>query len=641
MKSIRRLYFYLVAFISIEVVLWGLILLLRSILDNKISGGADDLAQALALILVGVPIFLIHWLWTQRASAREEEEKTATLRAVFLYGILLATLIPIVQNLLAFINRSFIGAARIEYYRAFVGGTQTLPDNFIAIAMNLIVAAYFWNVLREEWTTLPDPQTGAGNENFSEVRRLYRYIWTLYGLLMTVIGAQQILRFIFYIPGNVLGELGRETLVNGIALVAVGTPVWIYAWRIIQDSLSDSAEMGSMLRLGILYILALGGVITVITVSFNIVNEILLIVLGQTSSFADFVDNIGGSLSIGIPLGAIWAYYGHWLDRHIQAVGREVQQAGMKRLYNYILAFIGLIVAFVGVGTLFSFLIDMVLSRGYVFGDSDRSTLASALSSLIVGLPLWLMNWRPMQADALLQGVSSSGSERGDHARRSIIRKTYLYLALFAGVIGGMVTAVGLVNLLLKALLTGYTGSGFTDDLFNMIQLLFLFGVVLVYHFNVLRADGASLSDALTEKQSAFGVLIVDSGDGFADSVKAALVKADAKVQVTATTPDEKPDGEFKAIIISGDLAVDAPAWIKSFAGNRIVVQNEAENLVWADDAAQAAASVQMLAEGQEIQKKKGTRSAWTYVVYVFAALFAFQLLFLLLIFGIEMIGGF
>ena len=31
MKSIRRLYFYLVAFISIEVVLWGLVGLLRSI----------------------------------------------------------------------------------------------------------------------------------------------------------------------------------------------------------------------------------------------------------------------------------------------------------------------------------------------------------------------------------------------------------------------------------------------------------------------------------------------------------------------------------------------------------------------------------------------------------------------------------
>ncbi len=56
MKSIRRLYFYLVAFISIEVVLWGLVSLLRSIVDRSISGGVDALAQALALILVGVPI---------------------------------------------------------------------------------------------------------------------------------------------------------------------------------------------------------------------------------------------------------------------------------------------------------------------------------------------------------------------------------------------------------------------------------------------------------------------------------------------------------------------------------------------------------------------------------------------------------
>ena len=114
-----------------------------------------------------------------------------------------------------------------------------------------------------------------------------------------------------------------------------------------------------------------------------------------------------------------------------------------------------------------------------------------------------------------------------------------------------------------------------------------------------------------------------------------------AKVQVTVTTPNEKPEGDFKAIIVSGDVAVDAPAWIKSFDGNRIVVQNEANNLVWADDAAQAATSVQMLAEGQEVQKKKGTRSAWIYVVYVFAALFALELLFFLLIFSIDMLGGF
>jgi len=630
MKSIRRLYFYLVAFISIEVVVWGLVGLIRSMVGKTVSGGADALAQALALILVGVPIFLFHWLWVQRVSAHEEEEKEATLRAVFLYAILIGTLIPVVQNLLSFIDRTLVQSTGLGVARAFSAfREQTLADNLIAIVMNLIVAAYFWNILRIEWTTLRD------KENFSEVRRLYRYIWMLYGLLMTVFGAQQVLRFLIYIPGDILGELGREIVVNGTALLLIGTPVWVYSWRVIQDSLTDPVEMGSNLRLGILYILALGGVITVVTVSFNVVSDVLIALLGHESTFREFLTNIGGPLSIGIPLGIVWAYYSHWLNRHIEAIGDMVRQAGMKRLYNYILAFIGLVVSFVGVTTLLSFIIDMSTSKSFLMGDANRSSLASAISSLIVGLPLWLMTWRPMQDEALAQ------NEVGDHARRSVLRKTYLYLTLFASVIGGMATAVGLVYQLIRVILTGDTGSDFVSQLLNLLQLLFLFVVVLIYHLRILRADGASISDSLAEKQSMYSVLIVDSGNGFMESVTAALAKSEAKVQVTVTTPNETPQGDFGAIIVNGAVAVDAPAWMRSFKGNRIIVRTEAKDLVWADDAAQAALSARILAEGLEILAMKQTRSAWIYVVYVFAALFAIELLFFLLAFGISMVTGF
>jgi hypothetical protein len=91
------------------------------------------------------------------------------------------------------------------------------------------------------------------------------------------------------------------------------------------------------------------------------------------------------------------------------------------------------------------------------------------------------MMWRPMQSEALAQ------NEMGDHARRSVLRKTYLYLALFASVIGGMGTAVGLVYQLIRVVLTGDAGSDFVNNLLNTFQLLFLFVVVLLYHLNVLR----------------------------------------------------------------------------------------------------------------------------------------------------------
>ncbi|MBI4760916.1 MAG: DUF5671 domain-containing protein [Chloroflexota bacterium] len=630
MKTIRRLYFYVVAFISVEVVAWGLIGLLRSIVNKTVSGGAEALAQALALILVGVPIFLVHWLWAQKAAAGEEEEQEASLRAVYLYAILLATLIPVAQNVLSFIDRTLAQAAGLGAERAFSAFRyQTLADNLIAILMNLLLAAYFWNILRGEWTTLKN------RENFAEVRRLYRYLWTLYGLLMTIFGAQQVLRFLIYIPGDVLGQMGRETAVNGAALLIVGAPVWVYSWRVIQDSLTDPAEMGSTLRLGILYLLSLGGAITVITTASMLVNILVTRLLGADWSAQYFVQQLGGPISVGVPLGMVWMYHSHWLNRHIEAVGDKVRQAGMKRLYYYILAFIGLAVLFTGVATLLSFIIDMTTSPFFSMSDAGRSTLAVAISSIVVGLPLWLMTWRPMQAEALAQG------EMGDHARRSVLRKIYLYLALFAAILGGMASAVGLIYQLFRALLTGDVGSDFLNSLLNTFQVLFLFSVVFLYHLSTLRRDSASLADALAEKQSAFAALVVDAGDGAADAVRTALSKLGAKVQVTATTPDKKPDGEFQAVILSGSLAVNAPEWIRSFGGNRIIVQNEAQNLVWAEDAVQAAESLQRLAEGQEVQKKKTARSPWMVVVYVFAALFALQLLFILLAVGISLVTGF
>jgi len=392
--------------------------------------------------------------------------------------------------------------------------------------------------------------------------------------------------------------------------------------------------MGSTLRLGILYILALGGVITVITTAAMVVNSTITWLLGADWTVQNFVQQIGGPISIGVPLGLVWAYYGYWLNRHIEAVGDRVRRAGMKRLYNHILSFIGLVVAFVGVATLFAFIIDMITGSGILMGEAMRGTLATSIASLVVGLPLWLMMWRPMQAEALAQG------EMGDHARRSVLRKTYLYLVLFGSVIGGMATAVGLVYQLIKVILTGDTGSNFVNDILNFIQLLFLFSVVLVYHLNVLRRDGASTADSLADKQSGYSVLVVDSGNGFVESVNAALLKLGSKVQVTVTNLNGKPEGNFNAVLLNGSLAVDAPEWVRSFNGSRIVVQNEAKDVVWADDAVQAAQSVQQLAEGQEIHPQKMGRSPWRIVVYVFAALFMLQLLFMLLALGISLVMG-
>ena len=127
MRTIRRLYFYLVALISLELVLWGLIGLARSILVSLdiFQAGAAQLAQALALVLVGLPVFLFHWLMAERSTRQDMDERSSSVRAAFLYGVLLGSLIPVVQNIIALVNRpvlvGFSLSSRPRLCRGFPG----------------------------------------------------------------------------------------------------------------------------------------------------------------------------------------------------------------------------------------------------------------------------------------------------------------------------------------------------------------------------------------------------------------------------------------------------------------------------------------------------------------------------------------
>jgi len=637
MKTIRRLYFYAVAFISLEVILWGMISLVRSFFGNRIENGIETLAQALSLILVGVPIFLFHWIVAQRFSAKDDEEKTATVRAIFLYGILLATLIPVTQNLIAFFTRIFLSVVNLRTDQAFIGASQTWVDNLIAIPINLIIAAYFWNILRVEWRTLPE------TENFSDIRRLYRFVWVLYGLIMVIFGVQQTVSFIFSLPTKLLGDFGFESIINAIILLMVGTPIWFFSWRVLQNALSDSAEKESFLRLGILYLLSLGGVITALTAGGSLIYIILKSIFGDATTWQNFFTEIGAPISVGLPFGILWIYYGVQLNQQFTFDENLARRAGKKRIYFYILSLIGLTAAFFGTASLLSFVIDLLTGTAYLSGGGFGREIAGPLAALMVGVPVWLLTWLPMQVEAFNDG------DIGDHARRSIVRKSYLYFVIFLAVIGGMAAAVGLVFTLISQLLGGGSAN-FVNSVLDTLQILVLFAILLLYHFFALRRDTTTRAGVLEEKQEQFSVLVFDNGDGkFAEAVKATFKKSAPKVTISVANVNEQVADDLKAdaVILPGSLAMNTPknveAWIHSFSGNRFIVPDEAARLYWMNDFEQAAESARALAEGQELRPQSAAKStpAWTYVAYVFAGLFVCQLLAILLALGVSMVSGF
>ncbi|NCP88349.1 MAG: hypothetical protein CO094_03970 [Anaerolineae bacterium CG_4_9_14_3_um_filter_57_17] len=629
MQAIRRFYFYLVALISLEVVLWGVIRLARTLFNgNALFSSGETLAQALALILVGIPIFLIHWLWAQHAAARDAEEQSASLRALFLYAALLGTLVPVIQNTLALLNRLLLQASQISRDLALLGGGQTLSDNLLAIVFNLLAAAYFWNILRGAWKTL------AERENFSNVRRLYRHLWLAYSLFMLVFGAQKILYFALLQFSPVLGLTGNDILLNGLALTLVGAPLWAYTWQTCQRALNDPFEQASGLRMGVLYVLALSGVGATLVAAGNVLYFILLWALGSATTFANFLQQISGQISVAAPLAVIWAYYGGWFNREAGSAPWANRRAEIRRLYFYALAPAGLATTVTGVGILLSLLINISVGAQTLWGDFLRQQLAMALATLAVGIPLWLATWRPMQSEAL------TTDEAGEHARKSVIRRFYLYAVIFVAVIGGMFTAVALAYTLLKTALTGDTPPTLAADLLNLLMMVMLFAAVLIYHSVTLRHDVSQTSNTLAEKHKAFEVwLLTGESADFGARMSAALQRqaTDLTVKTIAAGEALPPETSTSdAVILPAALALNPPSalrtWLEAYRGLRVIVPSPTQGWLWVGASAshpeaQAAQIIRQLAEGEKIRLTAGT-SAWTVVAYIFAALFGLQLLF-------------
>lgn len=627
MRTVRRLYFYAVAFVSLEIILWGLIGLGRSIFCPEgfvYCGGGSALAQALALVLVGVPFFGFHWWFAQRMSARELEERSAGVRAFFLYAVLLSTLIPVVQNILALVNRAALSGLRLASSRALVGGEQVWSDNLIAIVMNLLAAAYFYSVLRADWSVIQPRHA------YSDLRRVYRYIWVLYGLGLLVTGLHLVIRFLMvFDPDWASVGTYRYWGVNGMVAALLGAAIWAYAWTLVQNSLTEEAERESYLRLGLLYLLSLAGAVTTLAAGGALLNNFLRLAFGVEAEWARFLSGLGSPLGVCVPAALVWAYYGGWLTRTLKEIPEAPRRSGMRRLYFYILSAVGLTAAFLGLAFLVNLLLDLLLFPRYLMGDSAAVRLADALTYLLVGLPLWLTAWRQMQAEALAEGDS------GDHARRSIVRKAYLYLAIFASVVGGMILAVAALTLLLRAAL-GVAQGELLRNLLTLTAVLLLFAGLGLYHGLALGRDGKLASRSLAAKYTDFPILIFDPGDGFGADLLAAVQKA-APGLPAALQPLDKPveaSAAPRAVLLPSDAALNPPeelrAWLGQFNGSKLVVPRAAAGWHIVGQSApipfqQAAQAVRQLAEGQEI-RPRGV-PAWQIVLYVLAAVFGLPFL--------------
>jgi hypothetical protein len=659
MSALRRIYLYAVSFISLMTVVWGTIGLLRSVFANDISGGPARLAGALALLLVGLPVFVLHWWLAQRGASKDPDERSARLRAWFLYGALLAATIPILQNFIALLNRAAVQLFRLDASQAFLGGNQTWADNLIAMVINLIVSAYFLQVVRADWGAVPS------GDAYAETRRLARYIWLAYGLALATIG----------VNGTVAGLLlqaseapkdGTARLANGLAFLLAGLPLAYWMHQQVENSLSDPTERRSFLRLAVLYGLVFIAAGVVVLSAGLTLYAVLRVVLGGSGGLSGFVTRLADPLGAGIPFTLIWLIYNRDLNVAIvnqatpATAGPSVDSGlqlrlELRRFYIYGLALIGLGAAFLGLVSLISYLLDLIFAGQLALTPGEANRLAGALATLAVGLPLWLYIW-PQAAQEAAQD-----SELGDYARRSPIRRGYLLLVLFVCVIGVMGSAGVLLYGLLRAAL-GDPPQNLLLSFLRQFSLLILFILFLVYHGLALRGDGRKAGAAVARRHILFPVLILApewgpdaeaaSDPNFAPAVAAALQRAAPSMPVAIHpagmgAPDESLS-TARAVILPAEAALrpgeSLRLWLQGYGGARLVIPAPARGWTWVGGggrspdalARQAADMARRLAEGQDAAGRDF--SPLLIGLYILAGLFGLQILLGLLIFGVNFI---
>ncbi len=257
------------------------------------------------------------------------------------------------------------------------------------------------------------------------------------------------------------------------AWLVVAIPVWWWHWA----SRARHAEPTSLWRGYVLLLGVLGGVLTALgalgAVSFLAAQW--LVGDPGTASAADHFAPVAASLAAAAVGGAVWAYH-----RAVLAPLRR-DRSEVDRVYNYLLAAVGLGAAAGGVATLLAAAIDAALPASRVVVDTSAGdVVAVAVTLLAIGLPVWGRQWMAAQRHA----AADPAGERGSPTRRA-----YLLTTVGVGAVAALVSLLVVLIVALEDVLEGTLAADTVRDVEVALAILATAGAVVGWHVRELKAD--------------------------------------------------------------------------------------------------------------------------------------------------------
>jgi hypothetical protein len=496
MAAARRLYVYGVSAVSLLVLAIGLIQLLTvalgqvadalgaSVLSGDVATSLDQLSLAIALVVVALPIWAVHWWLAERsvsgAGADATAERLSTIRAVHFLDVQFVSLVAWLFAsiwLIGWILRTALGVAD-EF------GTR--PTDWIAL---IVVAAAVWAyhaALRGR-----DLRAARLVHGAAWVSRLYRHAGALVGLLVAAIGAADAIAIVLgMVVGRPAFEGGadwwRWPLADALARLLVGSVVFGLHWVDIARTIRDTGQIGEderPSRVRRTYFAA-AVVAAAVAVGFGIqssLGSVAAYLLGVAASDdpARLAEDV-----IGPPLAVLpWLAAGIW---HLRSSVREgaaldaAAERSAQRIGGHLLSLVGLAFVAGGLARLLGLLLEATIGQsGLVRDDVWRLDLAHAVGFAIAGAGLWVWQW-----SAILRAWSSDDDERATTASRS-----YLFLAVGGGLIAAVPSAALILYRTMNVVLATDPAAGLGDELATPLGVLLVSALVAAYHGRILLRD--------------------------------------------------------------------------------------------------------------------------------------------------------
>ena len=500
--TVRRLYFYTVAFVALMMAANGLVQVAQFVLE--VSPSSTRLAIGASLVIVGAPLWALHWIMVQRHTTRLPVERRSVVRKFYLY-VVLGVAVGLATASSVGVLQWIFGSPRFSGY------------HWAAVIVWSVVWAFHWRV--EEAESQPTTETRG-------IRRLYLYLVSLATLVMVAVGFGRVIHIILLegyqsvvsLPVLLPAEHGlwRPSTRAGLSLALAGVAVWGSHWLYLARG-----DFGSSLRLVYLYIFAiLGGALTVLVSLGFIINGALAWSIGvpmkeSTATHFSFLPGALASLSVGV---ALWTY--HWTVVRTEAEASPNESEGVRRTYAYIMAALGLGALVVAIGTLVNTAVAILAeSAPALLAGQDlwREPVALGITLVILGAPLWGYYWTSIQ-----RRVGAAGE------RTALSRRIFIFAALGAGALAVLGSVSFLIFVFLRGLLEGDLSLGAVREAKTSFAVIGAAVVFLPYYWLVYRQDRqAQPEDAPPERElrriKEVSVLVYEGGDAFVRDLEAEL----------------------------------------------------------------------------------------------------------------------